>query len=345
MVPASLCVNSGRDYTVETPTTQEGIRHKEAPVQDKRITVLGIFVADLAFRTPQLPAWGQTVLGAEYRLGPGGKGSNQAVAAARLGGAVSLICTVGRDPFGELARSTWRAAGIDTEFCADAPADAPDAATGAAAIVVHPVTGENAIVAVPGASSLLGVADVDRAASRIAASAVFVTQLELPLAVAAHGLRLAHAAGVPTILNAAPAVPLPGDLYGCCDYVTPNESEAAALTGQPVETPEDAARAADILLARGCRNVVITLGGRGALAKSGAVTAHVPACDAGPVVETTGAGDAFTGALAIALAEGLDLVAATRFGCAAAGISVTRHGTARAMPTRAEVEGLLARTR
>jgi ribokinase len=308
-------------------------------VSDRPITVMGIFVADLAFRTPELPAWGQTVLGAEYRLGPGGKGSNQAVAAARLGGAVSFICKVGRDAFGDLARATWRADGINTDFCFDAPGTA----TGAAAIVVHPVTGENAIVAVPGASSLLTTGDVDRAAARIAASAVFVTQLEVPVAVAEHGLRLAHEAGVRTILNAAPALPLSPHAYGYCDYLTPNESEAAALTGRPVDGPAAAARAAEILLARGCRNVVITLGRHGALAKNADRTEHVPAFDAGPVVETTGAGDAFTGALAIAVAGGLDLFAATRFGCAAAGISVTRHGTARSMPTRAEVDALLGR--
>lgn len=307
---------------------------------DVHITVLGIFVADLAFRTEQLPAWGQTVLGAEYRLGPGGKGSNQAVAAARLGSRVSFICQVGRDAFGDLARETWRADGIDTEYCLDAPG----AATGAAAIEVHPVTGENAIVVVPGASSLLTTGDVDRAAARIAASSVFVTQLEVPVPVAVHALRVAHEAGVTTILNAAPAVSVPPEIYGYCDYVTPNEVEAAALTGQRVAGPADAARAADALLARGCRNVIVTLGKAGALAKNASVTAHVPALGAGPVVETTGAGDAFTGALAVAIAEGLDLVAATRFGCAAAGISVTRHGTARAMPTRAEVEALLARS-
>jgi len=309
-------------------------------VTDARITVMGIFVADLAFRSGELPAWGQTVLGAEYRLGPGGKGSNQAVAAARLGGRVSFVCRVGRDAFGALARDTWRDAGIDTEFCLDAPG----AATGAASIVVHPATGENAIVAVPGASSLVTEADVDRAAARIAGSAVFVTQLEVPAAVAAYALRVAHEAGVPTILNAAPAVPLPDAAWSWCDYVTPNENEAAALTGLRVESAADAERAADALLARGCRNVVVTLGRHGALAKSARGAAHVPAFDAGPVVETTGAGDAFTGALAIAVAEGMDLVAATRFGCAAAGISVTRHGTARSMPTRPEVEALLAET-
>jgi len=308
---------------------------------DMHITVLGSFIADLAFRTDRLPAWGETVLGPEYRLGPGGKGSNQAVAAARLGGKVTFICAVGRDAFGGLARDLWRAEGLDTEFCLEVP----DGPTGAAAIVVHPETGENAIVAVPGASARITTGDVDRAAARIARSSVFVTQLELELAVAVHGLRLAHEAGVRTILNAAPARALPDHVYRYCDVVTPNESEAAALTGRRVDGPGDAERAADDLLARGCRNVVVTLGKDGALAKNADRTVHVPAFDAGPAVETTGAGDAFTGALAVALAEGLDLFAATRFGCAAAGISVTRHGTARSMPTREEVDALLRRSR
>ena len=305
------------------------------------ITVLGIFVADLAFRTPQLPAWGQTVLGEAYRLGPGGKGSNQAVAAARLGARVRLMCRVGRDPFGDLARATWRGDGIDTELCFDSA----EAATGAAAIEVHPVTGEIAIVVVPGASSLLTTDDVDRAAGPIAASSVFVTQLEVRVPVAVHALRRAHEAGVPTILNAAPALPLPLEAYPLCDYLTPNAVEAAGLAGVPVHDPAGAERAAGILLERGCRNVVVTLGPRGALVRNARVTAHVPPFEAGPVVETTGAGDAFTGALAVALTEGRELVAATRFACAAAGISVTRHGTARAMPTRPEVEALLARGR
>jgi ribokinase len=157
-------------------------------------------------------------------------------------------------------------------------------------------------------------------------------------------LRIAHELGVTTILNPAPGLPLPPGIFANCDYVTPNESEAATLTGIPVANIADAERAADILLTKGARNVVITLGAQGALVKNSRLRIHVPAIDAGRVVETTGAGDAFNGGFAIALSEGKDAVAATRFGCAVAGISVTRAGTAPSMPARAEVEALLART-
>lgn len=298
---------------------------------------MGSFVADLAFRTPALPQWGQTILGSEFRLGPGGKGSNQAVAAARLGGNVTFVTKLGRDAFGDLARRTYADEGIDTRFCFETP----DAATGAASIVVHESKGENAIVVVPGSSFHMTTKEVDQAGALIKESAIFLTQLELPLAIVEHGLRLARSLGVATILNPAPALDLPRDLYPLCDYFTPNESEAAALIGRSIASAGDATRAADELLALGVRNVIITLGGDGALVKNRDVTEHVRAFDAGPVVETTGAGDAFNGGLAIALAEGLDVVAATRFGCAVAGISVTRHGTAPSMPRRAEVDALL----
>jgi ribokinase len=304
------------------------------------ITFMGSFVADLAFRTESLAAWGQTVMGSEFRLGPGGKGSNQAVAAARLGAKVSLITKLGRDFFGDLARETYRQEGIDTEFSVETA----EHATGAAAVVVHATNGENAIVVVPGSGFRLTVEDVDRAALRIAESALFVTQLEVPLATAERGLELARASAVPTLFNPAPAAEIPESLYALfalSDYLTPNESEAAALTGLSVRGIDDADRAADILLARGVRNVVITLGAQGAFVKNARVSAHIPAFDAGPVLETTGAGDAFNGALAVGLSEGLDLIAASRLGCAAAAISVTRPGTAQAMPTRAEVDTLL----
>lgn len=266
----------------ETPTAQ-GRVVDGVPGHGARITVLGIFVADLAFRTRRLSAWGETTIAAGYRLSPGGKGSNQAVAAARLGAAVSFVAKIGRDPFGEMARATWAADGIDARYCCEAS----DESTGAAAIAVHPVTGENAIVAAPSASSLLTPEEVDRAAGLIAASAVFVTQLELPLPVVEHALALARDRGVVTILNAAPARRLPRRVYALCDYVTPNEVEAAALAGRPVRGPADAARAAEILLARGARNVVITLGKRGAVVRNAALTQHLPALHAGPVVETT----------------------------------------------------------
>src|SRR5262245_54213810 len=298
---------------------------------------MGSFVADLAFRTESLAAWGQTIMGSEFRLGPGGKGSNQAVAAARLGAKVSLITKLGRDFFGDLARETYRREGIDTEFSVDTA----DHATGAAAVLVHASKGENAIVVVPGSGFRLTVEDVVRAAPRIAESALFVTQLEVPIPAIERGLELARASGVPTIFNPAPAAEFPERLYALCDYLTPNEIEAASLTGQPVRGIEDANRAADILLARGAGNVVITLGAQGAFVKNARIAAHIPAFDAGPVLETTGAGDAFNGALAVGLSEGLPLVEAARLGCATAGISVTRFGTAVAMPKREKVDALL----
>jgi ribokinase len=302
----------------------------------KWITVLGSFVADLAFRAERLPAWGETLMGQSFRLGPGGKGSNQAVAAARAGGRVSFISKLGEDPFGDMARQMYLAEGIDTRFLSRTAS-----ATGAAAILIDAAGGENAIVIVPGACFEVTAADVDRARTLVADSSVFVAQLELPLPVVQHGLGLAHALGVATILNPAPATPLPEDLYQHIDFITPNETEAAALTGIAVDSLAGAERAAEVFLARGAGNVVITLGVQGAFVKSARIQAHVSAVSAGPVVDTTGAGDAFNGAFAVALSEGLDLVAAARFGCAAAGISVTRAGTAPAMPARAEIDALL----
>ncbi len=304
---------------------------------DPRLTVMGSFVADLAFRAPRLPAWGETVMGSQFRLGPGGKGSNQAVAAARLGGTVTFISKLGRDPFGELARRTYKEERIDTRFVFETL----DHPTGGAAVIVDDATGENAIVVVPGAGFHVTSGDIDQARDAIVRSAVFMTQLELSLDAVEYGLQVAKSLGVPTILNPAPALSLPDRIYPFCDYITPNETEAAILAQQPVTDRRSAERVAEILLSRGAGNVVVTLGAQGALVKTAKVTQHVPAIDAGPVVETTGAGDAFNGGFAVALAEGLDIVAATRFGCAVAGISVTRHGTATSMPKRSEVDALL----
>jgi ribokinase len=305
--------------------------------EGKRITVLGSFVADLAFRTRKAPSWGETILGSDFRLGPGGKGSNQAVAAARLGGQVSFISKLGRDAFGDLARRTYLEEGIDTRFVFETSAYP----TGAAAIIVDEVTGENAIIVVSGACYQVTPEEIDRARETIGESDVFLTQLELQISGVEYGLKVARDFGVLTILNPAPALRLPESIFPLCDYLTPNESEAAALTGLPVTDMAEAERAAEALLERGVRNVVVTLGARGAVVKNASLTKRVPAVDAGPVVETTGAGDAFNGGFAIALAEGCELVAAVQFGCAVAGISVTRRGTAPSMPTRAEVDALL----
>ena len=304
----------------------------------KFVTVMGSYVADMAFRTEKLPAWGETYMGKEFRLGPGGKGSNQAVAAARAGAKVSFISKLGRDALGDIARQTYREEGIDTRHLLET-----DEATGAAAIILDAKSGENAIIVVPGACFALTPPEVEEARALIADSAVFLTQLELALPTVEFGLELAHSLGVTTILNPAPGCLLAESIYPNCDFLTPNESEAEVLTRIAVRSLEDAERAADALLGRGVGTVVVTLGAQGALVKSRTLREHVAAVDAGPVLETTGAGDAFNGGLAVALAEGRAVIEAVRFGCAVAGISVTRAGTAPSMPHRGEVDRLLGK--
>ncbi len=306
-------------------------------MEQKPVVILGVFVADTAYRAARQPRLGETILGNSFALGPGGKGSNQAVAAGRLGADVHFISKLGADAFGEMARATWAEAGVAAHVTRD-----PASYTGAAYIFVEEASGNNAIIIAPGAAATISPADIDAEAALIRGAGVFVTQLEQPLAAAARALLIAHKAGVTTILNPAPAQALGDDILSLCSYVTPNETEAEEITGIPVATVEDAKAAAAAFLARGVQGVVITLGARGALLHSAERTELVPVVSAGPVVETTGAGDAFNGGFATALARGMDPVAAVRFGCAVAGISVTRPGTAPSMPRLAEVEALLA---
>ena len=302
------------------------------------VVILGVFVADTAYRADRQPKMGETILGHSFVLGPGGKGSNQAVAAAMAGAEVHVITRLGRDAFADMARATWARAGVRPVITED-----PDSYTGAAYIFIEHATGNNAIIIAPGAAARIAKSDIDAQADLIARAGVFITQLEQPLPAAIRALQIARGAGVRTILNPAPAAPLPTGMLALCDVVTPNESEAEALTGIPVTTLEQAEAAARALIAQGAGAAVITLGERGALWCDGTVAVHVPPFNAGPVVETTGAGDAFNGGFATALAEGQDPVAAVRFGCATAAISVTRPGTAPSMPTRAEIAALLAR--
>lgn len=303
------------------------------------VTVMGVFALDVAFRTPRLPVWGETVVGGSLRIGPGGKGSNQAIAAAKLGANTTFLSRIGADAFGEIALNAYREAGVNTDFLTRAKAEA----TGAAAILVDENSGENAIVICPGAAEALTRKEMDRAADRIADSACFLAQFELPVALVEYGLALARRKGVTTILNPAPGLRCPDSLLALCDYVTPNESEAEALTGMRVATLDEADTAAAELLRRGAVHAVITLGARGVLVKSATISQHIAAFHTGPVVDTTGAGDAFNAGFAVALAEGKHLLDAARFGCAVAGISVTRHGTAPSMPRRDEVDALLQR--
>ena len=302
----------------------------------KPIVILGIFVADTAYRAERQPRMGETIMGMSFVLGPGGKGSNQSVAAAMAGGQVHFITRLGDDDFAKIAHSTWARAGVVPEVTVD-----HESYTGAAYIFIENATGNNAIIVSPGAAGRVSVADVDAKTDLIAGAAVFVTQLEQPILAAKRGLEIARAAGVTTILNPAPAASLGDDILALCDYITPNETETEALTGLPVTTIAQARLAADALLARGVGAVVITLGSQGALYHDATLSVHVPVISAGPVVETTGAGDAFNGGFAVALSEGRDVIDAVRFGCATAGISVTRAGTAPSMPARAEIDALL----
>ena len=303
-----------------------------------KVVILGVFVADTAYRAARQPKMGETILGRSFVLGPGGKGSNQAVAAAMAGAETWFISRLGRDAFADIALATWAKAGVHPAVTQHA-----DSYTGAAYIFIEDATGNNAIIISPGAAAEISVEDVDRNAGLIRGAQVFITQLEQPIPVALHGLKLARAAGVVTILNPAPAASLPAGMLGFCDYVSPNESEAEALTGVVVATVDDALVAARALRALGAGAAIITLGEKGALFHDGARTVHVPPFRAGPVVETTGAGDAFNGGFAAALSEGMDPVEAVRFGSATAGISVTRAGTAPSMPSRREILALLGR--
>ncbi|MHA1524156.1 MAG: ribokinase [Alphaproteobacteria bacterium] len=303
------------------------------------VTVLGIYVADLAFFAARLPQMGETVLGSDFKTGPGGKGSNQAVAAARAGAKVRFITKIGDDDLGTKVREMYAHEGIDQA----AIATSPDKPTGAAFIFMEEGTGNNAIIVVPGAASDLSVAEIEAQAQAISGASVFMTQLETPLAVSHKGLEIASAAGVTTILNPAPAAELAQNIYSLVDYITPNETEAELLTGQPVGSVAQAEAAAKILLQRGVGTAIITLGGEGVLYADAQGATHLPAFSAGPVVDTTGAGDAFNGGFAAALAAGHDGRTAARFGCATGALSVTALGTAPSMPHLGEIEALLKR--
>ena len=302
-----------------------------------RVVVLGVFVADTAYRADRAPKMGETIMGRSFALGPGGKGSNQAVAAAMAGAEVQMITRLGADPFADMALATWKKAGVQPAISQHA-----DSYTGAAYIFVEHATGNNAIIICPGVANTICDADIDARAGLIRAADVFITQLEQPIPVAVHALTMARRAGVTTVLNPAPAAALPDGMLALCDWVTPNESEAEALTGLPVTNADEALAAAKALRAMGAGAVIVTLGAQGALLHDATRTMLIPVQTAGPVVDTTGAGDAFNGGFVAALAGGADPVTAARFGAATAGISVTRAGTAPSMPALSEIKALLA---
>ncbi len=299
-----------------------------------KIVVVGSFNADLVAYLERMPRAGETVHGDRFATSAGGKGSNQAVAAARLGAEVTFIGRVGQDVFAELAYEIWDAEGVNRDFVST---DA-EYATGVAPILVDS-SGENMIVVVLGANSRLTAADIDAARERIAAADVLVTQLEINLDMVQYALETAKDLGVATILNPAPAAAIPQALIDLADYLTPNETELETLSG----SAGDFADAARGLLTRADQTAVVTLGPQGAQIVGEIESVIVPTY-AVDVVDTTGAGDAFNAGLAVALAEGKALEEAARFANAAAALSVTKPGAAPSTPYRAEVDALYSRS-
>ncbi|MGF7189138.1 ribokinase [Robbsia andropogonis] len=308
------------------------------------IVVVGSANMDLVVRAPRLPVPGETLAGTGFETVPGGKGANQAVAAARLGAAVAMIGCVGEDAFGTTLRDGLQADGIDTRLVRTVP--------GSSGIAVISVAedGANSIVIVGGANDALTRADVDRAAATIAAADMLICQLETPLDTVTHAIASAVRQHTPVLLNPAPARPLPGALLAQVDYLVVNETEAELLSGVPVRTTQDAERAAAALLEQGARCVIVTLGANGVYWQtrrhSGAGDGNGRADDASrgyvpahkvKAVDSTAAGDTFAGGFAAALAAGQEIADAIAFGQRAAAISVTRHGAQTSIPTRAEV--------
>ena len=301
-----------------------------------RILVVGSSNTDMIIKMARIPRPGETIIGGEFTSAAGGKGANQAVGAARAGGAVTLIARIGQDMFGDKAVAGFIADGINVDYVVR-----DRTSPSGVALIFVGQNGENSIAVASGANARLTPADVRKAKGAFRDVSVLLLQLETPLDTVQAAAELAAAAGVRVILNPAPARPLPDKLLRRLYLLTPNESEAELLTRVAVDNVDGAAKAADALLARGVQNVIITMGARGAWVAGAGIRQLIPAFKV-KAVDTTAAGDVFNGALALALAEGKPLLEAARFASAAAAISVTRMGAQTSAPTRKEIERLLA---
>lgn len=300
------------------------------------IVVVGSSNTDMILQMARIPRPGETILGGRFSMAAGGKGANQAVAAARAGGRVTFIARVGDDMFGAKAIEGFRADGINVEHVIR-DSQAP---SGVALIFVAE-DGENSIGVASGANARLSPADVQRAEQVIGSAGTLVMQLETPMETVRAAAKMAAGRGVRVILNPAPAQPLDDDLLRCVSILTPNETEAELLTGVSVRGPGEASQAAAVLRNRGVRAVLVTLGPAGTFVSSPEGQYHVPSFKV-EAVDTTAAGDVFNGALAVGLSEGMPLRQAVRFANAAAALSVTRLGAQPSAPFRKEIEQLLA---
>lgn len=300
-----------------------------------KIAVIGSSNTDMVVRTPHFPAPGETILGGEFLMNAGGKGANQAVAAARSGGEVFFIGKVGSDIFGKNSIKNIKKEGIDVSGISTDP----EAASGVAQIIVDE-KGENSIVVAPGANQKLSREDIDNAEDQIRQADILLMQLEIPVDTILYAANKAHRLGKKVILNPAPATQLPDDLFTSLYMITPNENETELLTNIKVTDESSAAEAAKSLKNRGVRNVIITMGSKGAYVYTDELKQMVPAFDV-QAVDTTAAGDCFNGALAVELSRGMDMIESVQYANRAASIAVTRPGAQASLPNREEVESSL----
>jgi len=291
------------------------------------ISVLGIFVADISFSGSKIPAVGETILGNKYNVGPGGKGCNQAIAIARLGGKVNFISKIGKDSYGELALNTLKKNKINTKNIIQDT----NLQTGVAGILVDKNSGKNAINVIVGAPSTLKINEIDDQINLIKNSKIFLTQLEVPKDVTLHCLKVAKENGCVTILNPAPASEISKEFYNNIDFFTPNETEAEFYTGIKITNEIDAKQAADKLINLGIKKVIITLGEKGLFYSDGKEEIYLKAYSV-KAIDTTGAGDAFNGGLAFGISNGKSIKECLALANKVAGISTTKLGAGDAMP-------------
>ena len=291
------------------------------------ICVLGIFVADISFSGSKIPSIGETILGTRYNVGPGGKGSNQAICIARLGGKVNFFSKIGKDTYGKLALETFKKNNIDTKHIIQNE----NLQTGVAGILVDKNSGKNAINVITGAPSTLTLEDLKDQINLIKKSKIFLTQLEVPLDVTLHCLKVAKENKVLTILNPAPASELSNEFFKYIDFFTPNETEAEFYTGVKITDEKDAKVASKKLLQLGMKKIIITLGEKGLFYSDGNEDIYLKASTV-KALDTTGAGDAFNGGLAFGLSQGKSIQDCLDLANKVAGISTTKLGAGDAMP-------------
>ncbi|MDO4438907.1 MAG: ribokinase [Eubacteriales bacterium] len=301
-----------------------------------KVIVFGSFVVDLMGRTPHLPAAGETVKGSMFKMGPGGKGFNQGVAAHKAGADVTMITKLGKDTFGDIAVNTMKDLGMDTSKLLFSE----ETETGCALIMVDENTSQNEIVVISGACGTITEEETSRTAGLMDSAEYLLTQLETNMSSIEQVINLAYNKGVKVILNTAPVQPVTDELLSKVWLVTPNEVEAEILTGVKVDSEEQADKAALWFFERGVKNVLITLGGRGVYINADGKKGIVPAYKV-KAIDTTGAGDAFNGGLLAALSEGKDLWESAVFANALAALSVQKLGTTMSMPYREEIDAFL----